>query len=497
MTIHPFARGNRATSITTLAVLVVMPVLLAPSTAARAADGHAAPVLAQGAGMGPHPSARVRVVQHALDGRGYDLGPPGVDGRFGPLTAAAVRQMQDDHRLAVDGIVGPDTRKALGLGHNAVRETHTRSHTAHGAEAVRQPNPTSQQAPRGRPVEDLATSRAASRNLGYRGGSRSDLLLAGAFGFLVTLLFASIVAAARLRRERKQPRTSSRRSLENELPARGDDRLARTRTLQPVNNGDIEAGASTVAAAVDPPPPGSPPVHRVIGYITISAGPAVVGEEDESAAAIEAMCERSGWQLVEMVRDREVGSALERPALGYALERIAHWHADGLVVSDLQRMSRSIVDLGTLMAWFRDAQAALIALDLEIDTSTLKGHHVASTLITLSNHAHERIAVSGRNGTSEPNGGRRTGRPAVRNDRELLERIAAMRAANMTLQAIADQLNDEGVPTLRGGKKWRPSSIQAALGYRRPRARDHLPSLDHRRARASRPAATLCPPGVS
>jgi hypothetical protein len=32
------------------------------------------------------------------------------------------------------------------------------------------------------------------------------------------------------------------------------------------------------------------------------------------------------------------------------------------------------------------------------------------------------------------------------------------------------------VPTLRGGKKWRPSSIQAALGYRRPRARDQLPS---------------------
>jgi DNA invertase Pin-like site-specific DNA recombinase len=496
MTIHPFAPGNRATSITTLAVLAVMTVLIAPSTAACAADGHTAPVLAQGTGMGPHPSARVRVVQHALDGRGYDLGPTGVDGRFGPLTATAVRRMQDDHRLAVDGIVGPDTRKALGLGRNAVRETHTRSHTTHASEAARQPNPTSQQTPRGRLVEDRAMSRAAWLNLGYRGGSRPDLLLAWAFGFLVTLLFASIVGAARLRRDRKQPRTPSRPSMEHELACRSDDRLARTRTLQRVNNGDIEAGASTVAAGVDPPPPGSPPVKRVIGYITISAGLAV-GQDDESAAAIEAMCERSGWQLVEMVRDRELGSALERPALGYALERIAHWHADGLVVSDLQRMSRSIVDLGTLMAWFRDAQAVLIALDLGIDTSTLKGHHVASTLITLSNQAHERIAVGGRNGTSEANGGRRTGRPAVRNDPELLERIAAMRSANMTLQAIADQLNNEGVPTLRGGKKWRPSSIQAALGYRRPRARDHLPSLDHRRARASTPAATLSPPGLS
>ena len=58
-----------------------------------------------------------------------------------------------------------------------------------------------------------------------------------------------------------------------------------------------------------------------------------------------------------------------------------------------------------------------------------------------------------------------------------------MRAANMTLQAIADQLNAEGVPTLRGGAKWRPSSVQAALGYRRPgnrSPRDQLPSLEDR-----------------
>jgi hypothetical protein len=44
-----------------------------------------------------------------------------------------------------------------------------------------------------------------------------------------------------------------------------------------------------------------------------------------------------------------------------------------------------------------------------------------------------------------------------------------MRSAGMTLQAIADRLNQEGVPTLRGGREWRPSSVQVAAGYRRPR----------------------------
>jgi hypothetical protein len=40
----------------------------------------------------------------------------------------------------------------------------------------------------------------------------------------------------------------------------------------------------------------------------------------------------------------------------------------------------------------------------------------------------------------------------------------------MSLQAISDALNADGVPTLRGGTHWRPSSVQAATGYSRPPA---------------------------
>ena len=45
-----------------------------------------------------------------------------------------------------------------------------------------------------------------------------------------------------------------------------------------------------------------------------------------------------------------------------------------------------------------------------------------------------------------------------------------MRSGGMSLQAIADALNEAGVPTLRGGARWRPSSVQAATGYKRPAA---------------------------
>jgi exopolysaccharide biosynthesis polyprenyl glycosylphosphotransferase len=55
--------------------------------------------------------------------------------------------------------------------------------------------------------------------------------------------------------------------------------------------------------------------------------------------------------------------------------------------------------------------------------------------------------------------------------------VAALRSSGMTLQAIADRLNAEGVPTLAGAQRWRPSGVQAAVGYHRPPPR---PAQRHR-----------------
>jgi DNA invertase Pin-like site-specific DNA recombinase len=215
----------------------------------------------------------------------------------------------------------------------------------------------------------------------------------------------------------------------------------------------------------------------LIGYVTLSPE-STADETERTAAAIRAKCERFGWNLLGIVHDRENGRLRERPGLRHALERIVRRDADGLVVADLHGLSRSLVDLGALLAWFRDAHATLIVVDLGIDTSTPEGDQVASTLIALGNYERERIASRTRTGLAEVRArGSGTGRPAVSDCPELMERIAAMRASKMTLQAIADQLNAEGVPTLRGGAKWRPSSIQATLGYRRPGTPDRLPSL--------------------
>lgn len=53
----------------------------------------------------------VKMLQTRLLSRGFDPGP--VDGTFGVLTDGAVRSFQQANGLLVDGVVGPDTLRAL------------------------------------------------------------------------------------------------------------------------------------------------------------------------------------------------------------------------------------------------------------------------------------------------------------------------------------------------------------------------------------------------
>jgi len=58
----------------------------------------------------------IDIVQLALNNQPPSMLPPlKVDGVFGPKTKARVQEFQRDHSLNPDGIVGPNTRRALGL----------------------------------------------------------------------------------------------------------------------------------------------------------------------------------------------------------------------------------------------------------------------------------------------------------------------------------------------------------------------------------------------
>jgi DNA invertase Pin-like site-specific DNA recombinase/peptidoglycan hydrolase-like protein with peptidoglycan-binding domain len=509
MTVKLVAAGGWMRTVTALVALVAAATTLiaAAATPARAATTQT-PVLAEGAGMGSSPSTAVRRVQRLLRNKGYSLGQPGIDGRFGPLTAAAVRRLQTDYGLKVDGVVGPKTRKLVRL----IERRPQRPSTARKKSEPRKrgtssggATPNSGTASSGGAATQPPAPQPAANNNDNSGNTAGWLALMAIVAALAALGVA--LFAARGKRPRGRPAARGAiTALPRELYLEGhseDPRIA-----------DFRGNAFAATIAGDPagdPMPGETwyliddvrkptPVwvsgaevrrspsrlaqgEAVIGYVSV-ASEGQRADADAAAHQIERACEHSQWELAEVVTDRENGRALERPGLAYALEQIAEGKARGLVVTDLRRLSRSIIDLGILMEWFRDAQAALVALDLGVDTSTPSGHEVAATLITLGDWERERIAQRTRSGLAEVRAsGRAVGRPAVSDRPDLVERINAMRSANMTLQAIADQLNAEGVPTLRGGAMWRPSSVQAALGYRRPgtrSARDQLPTLEDR-----------------
>ena len=234
------------------------------------------------------------------------------------------------------------------------------------------------------------------------------------------------------------------------------------------------------------------PGTAVLGYARVSTAEQVSSGYGLAAQeeAIQAECERRGWTLLEVVRDEGAsGKNLDRAGLRSALERIAQGEATGLVVTKLDRLSRSVHDFAGLLEWFQtETQATLVALDVGIDTSTPGGRLVANVFASVAEWERDTIAQRTRDGLARARTeGKVISRPALADNPELRERIERMRGDGMTLQAIADTFNAEGIPTLRGGAEWRHSSVQAAAGYkRRPPRRTpaNLPTVKRRRTRA-------------
>jgi DNA invertase Pin-like site-specific DNA recombinase len=211
---------------------------------------------------------------------------------------------------------------------------------------------------------------------------------------------------------------------------------------------------------------------RVMGYVSV---PEVNGDDVAAVAqadAIQRLCEQRGWELLRVVRDVENArtKGLERPGLLYALERIADGEASCLVVSHLERLTRSLADLGRIIKWFEQHQGRLVAIDLRLDTGFAGGRLTARTLVAVGQWEGRRIADQTKKGLAAARARQATTGPPTVDDRPGLKKyIVTLRNQGMTLQAIADRLNAGQIPTLRGGTKWRPSSVHvAAAGYRRP-----------------------------
>jgi DNA invertase Pin-like site-specific DNA recombinase len=232
-----------------------------------------------------------------------------------------------------------------------------------------------------------------------------------------------------------------------------------------IAGGRLWLGRPPAATSAPAPKPEPPLARRALGYVYVEGDAAL----DEQSQAIATRCAGAGFELVRIVHDRQNGGSRDaRPALAWALEQIAEGRAEVLVSGRLRDLSGNVADLTPLLSWFDSDRRTLIAVDLDLDTSTEAGRLAALALAGVGGWERERLSERTRAGLEAARSKGAQSRAAVADVPELQERILAMREQGMTLQAIADQLNADGVPTLRGGAMWRPSSVQSATGYRRP-----------------------------
>ena len=203
-----------------------------------------------------------------------------------------------------------------------------------------------------------------------------------------------------------------------------------------------------------------------LGYIRVSTD-----KQADSGAGLQAQinfinaeaARRGG--TVEIISEGEGRSGRKlsnRPALLAAFNRLNKGEAQGLIVSKLDRLARSVADFLNVLEISRKGKWALVIGDLSIDTSSPLGEAMAIIAATFAQLERERIRERTREGLAVKKAqGVILGRP-VKMSQDLFNTILKLSAEGNSFNAIARKLNTDQIETVRGGK-WYASTIRATV----------------------------------
>jgi site-specific DNA recombinase len=213
---------------------------------------------------------------------------------------------------------------------------------------------------------------------------------------------------------------------------------------------------------------------RVSTTMQVDTGHSLAAQSE----AIRAYCNLYDIELVELYTDEGLSArTLERPGLTSALERLKLKEASMLIVYKLDRLTRSVADLGTLLdTHFKEGAFELASVVEKIDTTTPGGRLTLNILTSVAQW--EREVISERISTAMQHmkrEGKRTGYipfsmklaedgvHLIRDDQEqsVLELIRTKRAEKMSLRKIATWLNEQEI--LNRGRAWNAVTINSKL----------------------------------
>ena len=174
--------------------------------------------------------------------------------------------------------------------------------------------------------------------------------------------------------------------------------------------------------------------------------------------------------------------SLERPGMRNLLGRVRRGEVKTVVVYKLDRLTRSVVDLGHLVELFKKHDVALISVSESLDTSSASGRMFINLLGVLSQWERETISerttttlghlrAAGKVYGPTPYGFRREGDMLVE-DAEQQQRLAIIRRLHeegRSYLGIAADLNLAMYPSPRGGK-WHASSVHSVLNNKKEEA---------------------------
>ena len=225
---------------------------------------------------------------------------------------------------------------------------------------------------------------------------------------------------------------------------------------------------------------------RLVGYSRVSRVAGRAGESfispEVQRSSVEAYSKANGHEIVAWFEDLDqTGGRLDRPGLREALALVERGEAEGIVAAKLDRLTRSVADLGKLLDQAKAGGWNLVAVDVGLDLRSPNGEFVAGILGQVAqwerarrredwNVAQGRAVARGVHIASRvPTGYRR--RPDKRLEphpktakviRELFQR----RAAGQGWRALADFFNESGVVSPYGNHSWTTGAIQKIIRNR-------------------------------